>query len=386
MEESVLASVVSQLKLAKRVLVALPKNLTIDVVAAAVALRQGLLALQKTVVLASSGEYPERAQFLPGSETIHPLQQSSTDLVFSVDTSKAAVQDMTYEVFPGKTLIYVRAKDGGFSPADVVVSSGELPFDIVIVLGSATLEHLGELFTNHAQLFYALPRINIDINPLNEHFGTTNYVPVTSSSLCEPCYRLLVALGEPVSVPPAATALLAGILATTNSLQNQQTTPESFAIVADLIAAGADHQLVVKHLFKTERLSFLKLFGRVLARLKTYDHPNFACSVLLRSDFEKTGERIEVTANLLEELLEQVSGLQALSIVVPQEQKGSLVFVAAGPGFLQMQFSNSIASTEVQEHTFDNGARYSVFTTPESVEKLETILPDIMRAALVSKK
>lgn len=372
MDEAVLQRVVEQLRKANKVLIALPEVLTVDAVAAAVALRAGLGALRKAVTLASAGGVPERAQFLLGSETIRPLQQSTSDLVITVDTSRAAVGEMTYEVFPGKTIIYVRGAEGGFSVSDVAVTSGELPFDLIVTLGAETLEQLGVLFTNHAELFYAVPKVNIDISPYNEGYGVLNLVSYTTSSLAEVCYRVLRSLGEQATVPQAATALLAGILARTDSLQNQQTTPESFAVVADLIAAGAEYQQVVKQLFKTERLSFLKLFGRALARLRLVGDAGCAQVVLLPVDFEKTGERPGVASSLLAELLENTPGLQTIAVVVPQEGvAGSRLLVSAGRVFNSEIFEQAVESGPPLIRVLDNGKKYFEYISPHTIEKMD---------------
>lgn len=375
MDEAVLQRVTEQLKKAKRVLIALPEVLTIDTTASAVALRAGLGVLQKAVVLASSGAVPERAHFLAGSESICPLRQSTSDLVITVDTSRAAVGEMTYEVFPGKTVVYVRGAEGGFSPSDVQVASGELPFDLIITLGAERLEQLGSLFTNHAELFYAVPKVNIDTSPYNESYGVLNLLVLTSSSLAEVCYRVLRSLGESATVPAAATALLAGVLARTDSLQNQQTTPESFAVVADLIAAGAEYQGVVKQLFKTERLSFLKLFGRALARLKIAQDAALAQVVLLPIDFEKTGERPSVAPALLAELLDNTPGLQTIALVVPQEGgTGSKVLISAGKPFNSAVIEEVIQAGSPSMQVFDSGKKYFEYTSSHGVEKLDAEL------------
>ncbi|MBL8031137.1 MAG: hypothetical protein JNK33_02335 [Candidatus Doudnabacteria bacterium] len=375
MDEAILQRVTEQLKKAKRILIALPEVLTIDTTASAVALRAGLGALQKAVVLASSGAVPERTHFLLGSEAIRPLRQSTSDLVITVDTSRAAVGEMTYEVFPGKTVVYVRGAEGGFSPSDVRVTSGELPFDLIITLGVEKLEQLGSLFTNHAELFYAVPKVNIDTSPYNESYGVLNLLVLTSSSLAEVCYRVLRSLGEQATVPGAATALLAGVLARTDSLQNQQTTPESFAVVADLIAAGAEYQGVVKQLFKTERLSFLKLFGRALARLKLAQDAAFAQVVLLPIDFEKTGERPSVASAVLAELLDNTPGLQTIALAVPREDAtGSRVLISAGNTFKSTVVEEIIQAGPPSVRVFDNGKKYFEYTSTYSVEKLDAEL------------
>lgn len=381
MDDAILQRITEQLRKANKVLIALPEVLTIDMVASAVALRAGLGAMGKMVTLASVGAVPERTQFLSGSETVQPLRQSTSDLVITVDTSRATVGEMTYEVFPGKTVIYVRGTEGGFSTSDVIVASGELPFDLILTLGAETLEQLGSLFTSHAELFYAVPKVNIDVSPYNEGYGALNLVNFVSSSLAEVCYRVLRSLGEQTTIPGAATALLAGILAKTDSLQNQQTTPESFAVVADLIAAGAEYQQVVKQLFKTERLSFLKLFGRALARLKLVGNTTSAQVVLLPVDFDKTGERPEVARYLLAELLENTPGLQTVVLAVPNsEGVGSRVLVSAAGVFNMQSFEQALGLSPASVHVFDNGKKYFEYVSSSVIEKLDGELVEALLA------
>ena len=70
MEVSTEQQIFDQVKKSNRILIALPENLTADVVGAGLALWSFLGKLQKTVFIVSSGHLPENLNFLPNSANI----------------------------------------------------------------------------------------------------------------------------------------------------------------------------------------------------------------------------------------------------------------------------------------------------------------------------
>ncbi len=382
MDEITLQTIVSYLQKYKRILIALPESPTVDVTAAGLALASALGVLDKTVEIVSSGSVPKRATFLSGAANIHGLTLNSSQLVIKVNTTESALGELSYTTTPEKVTIFLRAKSGQFSPSDVTTSAGDYPYDLLIVLGAENPEQLGDVFSKHTELFYSLPRINIDINPRNDNHGTLNLVNVTASSVSELCYHALSALDRQSTVAISATALLAGILASTDSLKNQHTTPDTFAVVADLIAAGADYAQVVKNLFKTERLGFLKLWGRSLARLKVVDAPAFAYSVLLPADFEKTQETVAVLKELLSAVHENVSGMLSIAVAGPTEDGKSHIVAMRSPQFSTQYFISSLTATDSEFSKLDNGEEIVSVIAPVPIEQLEPLLVQSLTVAL----
>ena len=64
-----------------------------------------------------------------------------------------------------------------------------------------------------------------------------------------------------------ATALLAGMIAATNSFQSPQVTPQTLELASQLIVRGADRQKVIESLYRTKDIDTLKNWGKVLSRL-----------------------------------------------------------------------------------------------------------------------
>lgn len=384
MDETTLQTISSFLEKHTKIGIILPAVPTIDAAAAAFGLQAALLAMGKTVDVVGEGVVPHKLTFLELSSKVHPLETTNSQLVISLDTTRAQLSELSYDTAPGKVSIYLRSKDGQFAPSDVTIAPAELPFEVLILCGVESPEQLGKTFTEHAELFYALPRINLDVNPHNENHGTLNLVDVTSSSVSELMYHVLSSIKqERQLLPVAATALLAGVLANTDSLRSSRTTPDTFAVVADLIAAGADYSQVVKYLFKTERLGFLKLWGRSLARLKVVSGKAAAYSVLLAADFEKTEESPESAKDVLAELYENVSNMTTIALAVPSGA-GSKVVAIQSP---QLNIDDLVAvlqGSNIEHIKLDNGLEVVSIETPLLVEKIEQQLVSALEQALAA--
>ncbi|MBP6005965.1 hypothetical protein KA531_03655, partial [Candidatus Saccharibacteria bacterium] len=60
-------------------------------------------------------------------------------------------------------------------------------------------------------------------------------------------------MGQNLLDSGAATGLFAGIISNTNRFCNTQTTAKSMTVAAQMLAAGADQQAVVKALFQDKK-------------------------------------------------------------------------------------------------------------------------------------
>jgi nanoRNase/pAp phosphatase (c-di-AMP/oligoRNAs hydrolase) len=306
-----------QVKKATSCLLILPeKALSIDAVASAQALGLVLKKLGKQAFLVTRGSLPAQLGFLP-ADSLEPVMDipAASALEVVVRTADRELGALSYRVEPDGVHIFLSPKTGSFIPADVQVATPLPAADLVILLDVQTLESLGSLQQSHADLFFALPKINIDTKPSNEYIGNINVVEVTASSLGE-LLADIFSSQEPALIDEAvATCLLAGIVAATRSFQEVTTSPKTLLKAAELIGLGARHQDVVTSLFKTKNFSVLKLWGRALARLKIVDQPHVAYSTLNAQDFERTESDSQQLHGVMEELLDTLSSFQAVALV-----------------------------------------------------------------------
>lgn len=328
MELSIQEQIFDRLRKANKILIALPENLTADAVASGLALKLFLQKMQKDVDLASSGRQSENLRFLPASDSIKSELPAGKSLVITLDTSVKKLEELSYQTTDDKVNIFLKSKGEVFEATDASFSTEKFPVDAIVTLDAVSLESLGKLFHDHADLFYETPKINIDHKAANDLYGAINLVDVTATSVAEILSGLLEQFEQNLLDEDIATALLTGIITKTNSFQHAQTTPEAFMKASRLVGFGGRQQEIIKNLFKTKSLPLLKLWGRVLARLKTDDGLSLVYSLISRTDFEKSESSEADVILALRELLENIGGYK-LALVLFEQPGGDIGVLAA---------------------------------------------------------
>jgi bifunctional oligoribonuclease and PAP phosphatase NrnA len=183
---------------------------------------------------------------------------------------------------------------------------------------------LTEMHVSHPHLFDGThPTVNIDHHHGNPKFGTVNIVVPESSSTCEIVADLAEMLHWPLS-PDIATCLLTGIYTDTGGLLHSNTTPQVYRAVSRLLRAGARQQLIVSAVFRTAKLSTLKLWGRVLEKISVTEEGG-AISAVTDGDFRATGADYSELAGAID-YVNAVPGMR-FSMVLSERDgkvKGSL--------------------------------------------------------------
>jgi phosphoesterase RecJ-like protein len=112
--------------------------------------------------------------------------------------------------------------------------------------------------------------VNIDHHPDNRRYGSLNWIDTSAAATGEMVYRLLVALGLPLT-PGIATNLYTAIHTDTGSFRYSNVTPETFRIAAELVAAGAEPAVVSGALYERRATDSLRWLGESLARVQVSD-------------------------------------------------------------------------------------------------------------------
>ena len=307
----------------KKILLLTRRNPIEDSVCSLIALGLFLEKSGKDVDMITSGPIPPILEFLPESKKVKDRLQTSKNFVVSLDTSKTKVAQFSYDFDEDnkKLNIFITPQDGIFTPEHLSTKMLGFKYDTVIILHSADFETLGKIYTDNADLFYETPIINIDRNGANEQFGEVNLVDTTASSVAEIIYEIFASVDNGVIDERIATCLLTGIIASTRSFQNKNTTPKSFNIAAKLIAAGADQQQVINNLYKNRSLSMLKLWGRALARVQHNPAKRVAWSMLSQKDFISSGAKLSDLEGITEEIMTSVPNTEL--VVVFYEMLGA---------------------------------------------------------------
>lgn len=183
---------------------------------------------------------------------------------------------------------------------------------------------LTELHETHPQLFDGTYRtLMFDHHYGNPKFGTVNFLLPEACSTCEVVTLFAEAAGWAMS-PDAATCLLTGMFTDTGGLLHSNVTPAVYRTVARLMRAGGRRQEVVTAVFRTAKLSTLRLWGRVLEKISLTDEGG-AVSAVTEGDFRATGaDASELTGAI--DYVNAVPGMRFSLILSEREGKvkGSL--------------------------------------------------------------
>ena len=273
----------------KNILIAFPKSCAGDSISSSLALYFFLKKLNKNTTIVSDDFKPlEKFKFLPGIENVKSEIKQNKEFIISLNTSKTKVNSLKYEKNDDSLDVIIEPKNGNFKAEDVSFLGVSDTYDLIITISSPDLESLGKIFENNADLFYNTPTINIDKSPSNEQYGQINIVKLASSRVAEIIYSLLVFKNKSDIDEKIAELILTGIIDNTNSFKSLSVTPYTLTTVSKLISIGADREKIVKNLYQVYSVNNLKLWGRVLARLKDDKEGRLVWSLLTKEDFTKT--------------------------------------------------------------------------------------------------
>lgn len=325
-----------QIKNAQKILVLTHTSPDGDGLGSLLALYLVLKQLGKEVTAVVPDQISGALKFLPSIEEIVKNFSSAKDFIITIDTSKVKVDRLGYKHLTqeNKLNIVITSLGGTFTDKDISFGQGMPKFDLIIVLDSPDLERLGPLYESQSGLFYETPVINIDHHAGNDFFGKINWVDLTATSTSEILVALVESLSREKSLlnEDVATALLTGIITDTGSFQNVNTTPKSLTVAAQLVAAGGRQQEIIRHIFKTKPLSTLKLWGRILAKVRSEENLRFVWSKIDRTDFTETGADEAETTGIIDELLKSAPNIDFAMLIVERQDgiHGSLRAVSPG--------------------------------------------------------
>jgi phosphoesterase RecJ-like protein len=309
-----------QIEKAKKILITFRRDYTGDAVASALALYLFLKKMDKQVAVAADGFAPPHVfSFLPHISKVQSEIKTDHRFVISLDTTRAAAKEISYQIKDGKLEFIITPKDGLFRPEEVSAQMENHSYDLTIVISSPDLESLGKIYHHNTDFFFNTPIINIDHHPHNEEFGQINKVKITAISTTEILFELFNNYAAEIIDSELATYLLTGIFSESKSFKTGALTPNTLLIASQLIALGADRETIVRHLYQSRDFSTLKLWGRTLARLKSDLGGKLVWSSLNKVDFAKSGGSADCLNEVVEELVVNIPEAEVIVIMLEQE-------------------------------------------------------------------
>jgi len=146
---------------------------------------------------------------------------------------------------------------------------------------------LPELFDPKKAEEAGITTMKIDHHHTGESFAQMNFVDSSAASSAEIVVDITDSLD--FAIPKeAATCLLTGIYTDTGSLMHSNTSDRVYRTCARLLEAGADHKTIIENVYRTSKLSTLKLWGRVLEKI-AISGEGAAISAVTAGDFRASG-------------------------------------------------------------------------------------------------
>ncbi len=314
------------IKKSKEILVISPEN-SIDQKTSSFALVYLLEKLEKSVTLFSNKKDPQQISFLSKPiKTINNLN-GLRDFQLIFNTKENKIIDIKTEEKEDKYTIHITPEKGAINPKDFSFVPAKFKFDLIIILGTPTLENLEETYLLNTDLFFEVPKINLDYNPRNEHYGQVNIVEETASSIGEIITELFLDNYEDLLNKKIAQCLLTGIISSTESFQVPTTSPKAMVLSAKLIKFKADQPLIIQHLYRNKKLSFLKLWGRIMARLHWDKDKKIIWSLVSQEDFLQSSSTEEDIPSVLEEIQKSFPQNQTCLIIFTNKKNQSIALM-----------------------------------------------------------
>lgn len=243
--DAVQQQVADKLLASKNVLVTVSADPSVDELASALGLTMLLNKLSKHVTAVFSGKIPSAMEFLDPTATFEDNVDSLRDFIIALDKEKA--DKLRYKVEDDVVKIFITPYQTVITEKDLVFSQGDFNVDVVVALGVQKRESLDAAILAHGRILHDAEVITVTAN-VPSNLGSIDWHAEDASSIAEMLVRLSPSLGNELIDEQIGTALLTGIVAETNRFSNEKTSPAVMTIAAQLMAVGANQQLIATNL------------------------------------------------------------------------------------------------------------------------------------------
>ena len=239
--------IAERVKQANNFLVTVNANPTVDQLAACIGLTLLLSKMGKHATAVFSGQVPNVIEFLEPEKVLQKNTDALRDFIISLDKNKA--DKLRYKVEDNVVKIFITPYRTSISQNDLVFSDGDYNVEVVLALGVVQRSQLDAAITAHGRILHDATVISVNTGAgKSPDVGQINWKDPAASSLSEMLVSISEAFGPGLIDAQNATAFLTGIVAETQRFSNKKTTPKVMTMSAQLMAAGANQQLIVSKL------------------------------------------------------------------------------------------------------------------------------------------
>ncbi len=247
--------IIDQLKDVENVLVTVNRNPSVDELSAALGFTLLVNKLNKHATAVFSGAIPPAITFLDPEKTFENTVDSLRDFIIALDKEKA--DHLRYKVDGDMVKIFITPYRTTISDKDLEFSQGDYNVEMVVAIGVQNEEDLDHALSDHGRIMHDATVVAVGNGEKPGKLGTINWDEAGASSYSEMLASLADGLRTDKNLldEQIATAFLTGIVAATERFSNQRTTSRSMTVAAELMAAGANQQLIASRLEEAGGLS-----------------------------------------------------------------------------------------------------------------------------------
>lgn len=245
--------IIEKIKDSTNVLVALSNNPSVDELSAALGLTLAINKIEKHATAIFSGKIPSAIDFLEPQKTFENSVTSLQDFIIALDKEKA--DHLRYKVDGSMVKIFITPYRTTIDERDLEYSQGDYNVDFVIAIGVNSEDDLDTALSSHGQILSDATVASISLEE-DSSLGSINWNDKNASSYSEITSALIKDMGDKELMDEQiSTALLTGIVAATDRFSNAKTSSRVMTVAADLMAAGANQQLIAVQLEQANEIS-----------------------------------------------------------------------------------------------------------------------------------
>lgn len=240
--------IVDKIKSSSNILVTVGRGPTVDDLSAALGLALMINNMGKHATAIFSGPIPPAITFLEPDKVFEGTADSLRDFIIALDKEKA--DHLRYKIEGDVVKIFITPYRTTITADDLQFSQGDFNVELVLALGVANKGHLDASLAAHGQILENVTIATFSAGEQSSDLGAVDWHDKEASSLCE----MVTAISESLKTDKSlldkqiATALLTGIVFATDRFSNPRTTSKVMTMAAQLMAAGADQQLIAAKL------------------------------------------------------------------------------------------------------------------------------------------
>ncbi|MCA9336083.1 hypothetical protein KC967_04260, partial [Candidatus Saccharibacteria bacterium] len=242
-DTTVKKQIVEKIKDSNNILVTVNSNPSVDELSAALGITLLINKLNKHGTAVFSGAVPPAIEFLQPEKTFENTVDSLRDFIIALDKEKA--DHLRYKVVDDMVKIFITPYRTTISDKDLDFSQGDYNVEFVLALGVKSSEDLDKALESHGRILHDATVAAVSLGEAS-NLGGIEWVDTAASSYSEMMAGLAEALKSDKALldEQIATALLTGIVAATERFSNDKTSSDVMTAAAQLMAAGANQQLI----------------------------------------------------------------------------------------------------------------------------------------------